>query len=220
MQIIYAIKSYVFAEGVNSLFRQEVKGIQPPAFCSVDCEEILHALSTQTCHFLVVDLDYLEGSSDLLFKQLRESYPSLKVIVIAENLDRRILHAYRNGISASFSKNESQVNVLIAILTILTNQVYVPNSIIFGVISDGHIFTEIETYLKLLSEKEISGLDQICLGKRMKEISQCLHIAPSTLSTHKLRIMRKLSLDNRRELVNFMSAYTDWKKNKSTASLL
>ncbi|NDE78821.1 MAG: DNA-binding response regulator [Chitinophagaceae bacterium] len=218
MQIIYAIKSYVFAEGVNSLFRQEVHAIQPPVFCAVEADEILRTLSIQTCHFLIVDLDYLEGSSGFLFKQIRQVFPSIKVIVIAENLDRRILHAYRNGISASFSKNESQVNVTIAIRTILTNQVYVPNSIIFGVISDGHIFTEIETHLKLLSDKEISVLDQICLGKRMKEISQHLDIAPSTLSTHKLRIMRKLSLDNRRELVSFMSAYMDWKKNKSTVS--
>ena len=213
MQIIYAIKSHVFAEGVNSLFRQEIQMIQPPAFCAVESDEILRTLSTQTCHCLVVDLDYLEGTPDLLFKQLKKYYPSLKVIVIAENLDRRILHAYRNGISASFSKNESQVNVSIAIRTILTNQVYVPNSIIYGVISGGHIFTEIETHLKLLSEKELTVLDHICSGKRMKEISQSLDIAPSTLSTHKLRIMRKLSLDNKRELMNFMSAYIDWKNS-------
>jgi two-component system response regulator NreC len=178
----------------------------------------LHALSSQRFHFLVIDLDYLEGSPDVLFNQIRESYPCLKVIVIAENLDRRILHAYRNGISASFSKNETKENVLIAIRTILTNQVYVPNSIILGVISEGHVFTEIETHIKLLSEKEIVVLDQICLGKRMKEISQYLKIAPSTLSTHKLRIMRKLSLDNRRELMNFMSAYIEWKNNNSNAS--
>ena len=213
MQIMYAIRSYVFAEGVNSLFRQEIPLIRPPVYCAVVSAEILHALSSQRFHFLVIDLDYLEGSPDVLFNQIRESYPCLKVIVIAENLDRRILHAYRNGISASFSKNETKENVLIAIRTILTNQVYVPNSIILGVISEGHVFTEIETHIKLLSEKEIVVLDQICLGKRMKEISQSLDIAPSTLSTHKLRIMRKLSLDNRRELMNFMSAYIDWKNS-------
>ncbi|MFM1857021.1 MAG: hypothetical protein RLZ05_81 [Bacteroidota bacterium] len=218
MQIIYAIKSYVFAEGINSLFRQEVQLIQPPSFCAVDSAGILQAISTQSCHFLVVDLDYLEGSAEYLFKQIRQAFPLLKVIVIAENLDRRILHAYRNGIAASFSKNETKENVSIAIRTIMANQVYVPNSIILGVISEGHVFTEIETHIKLLSEKEIIVLDQICLGKRMKEICQCLNIAPSTLSTHKLRIMRKLSLDNRRELMNFMSAYEDWKKNKSTVS--
>lgn len=213
MQILYAIRSYIFAEGIQSLFREEGLKLSPPEFSAVSSEKILQTLNDSSFNILFIDLDYLEDGGELLFIKLKQSFPSTKVVVIAENLDRKILNAYRKGIAASFSKNESKDNVILAIQAILSNQVYVPNSIIMGMISEGHVFTDIETQLKLLSAKEIQVLDHLSGGSRMKEVSQQMKIAPSTLSTHKLRIMKKLSLENRRALVNFIAAYLDWKKN-------
>lgn len=213
MQILYAIRSFIFAEGIQSLFRVEGYQVDSPSFCFVSSDKILQKLSEALFQILIVDVDYLDGPADLFFKKIKEIHPALKVIAIAENLDRKILKAYRKGIAASFSKNESKDNVILAIRTILSNQVYVPNSIIMGMISEGHVFTDMESQLKLLSAKEILVVEQLSAGKRMKEVSQEMKIAPSTLSTHKLRIMKKLSLENRRALLNFITAYLDWKRN-------
>ena len=217
MQVLYAIRSFIFVEGIHSLMREEVPQLTNPTICPVEVEAILHFVATRKFELLFVDMDCLGVASDALFKQLKESFPTLKVVAIAEQLDRKILKAYRKGIVASFSKNETKENVTLAIQAILSNQVYVPNSIIMGMISEGHVFTDIETQLKLLSTKEIQVLEHLSGGSRMKEVSQQMKIAPSTLSTHKLRIMKKLSLENRRALVNFIAAYLDWKKNNPTS---
>lgn len=213
MQILYAIRSFILVEGIHSFMREEVPQLTNPTICPVEVEAILHFVTTRKYDLLFVDMDCLGVASDALFKQLKESFPALKVVAIAELLDRKILKAYRKGIVASFSKNETKENVTLAIRAILSNQVYVPNSIIMGMISEGHVFTDIENQLKLLSAKEIQVLEHLSGGSRMKEVSLQMKIAPSTLSTHKLRIMKKLSLENRRALVNFIAAYLDWKKN-------
>ena len=217
MQVLYAIRSFIFVEGIHSFMKEEVRQLTNPTVCPVEVEAILHLVTTRKYDLLFVDMDCLGIASDALFKQLKDSFPTLKVVAIAEQLDRKILKAYRKGIVASFSKNETKEHVTLAIQAILSNQVYVPNSIIMGMISEGHVFTDIETQLKLLSTKEIQVLEHLSGGSRMKEVSQQMKIAPSTLSTHKLRIMKKLSLENRRALVNFIAAYLDWKKNNPTS---
>ncbi len=49
----------------------------------------------------------------------------------------------------------------------------------------------------------------------MKEVAQSLSMAPSTLSTHKLRIAQKLNLVSDSDFDSFLIAYDNWQKTSS-----
>jgi DNA-binding NarL/FixJ family response regulator len=69
--------------------------------------------------------------------------------------------------------------------------------------------------INLLSEKEIAVLKQLRKGQRMKEVAQSLSMAPSTLSTHKLRIAQKLNLLSDSDFDSFLIAYENWQKTST-----
>jgi DNA-binding CsgD family transcriptional regulator len=50
----------------------------------------------------------------------------------------------------------------------------------------------------------------------MKESARILGLAPSTLSAHKQRIMKKLGLTSSREFNNFLQAFMQTKKSLTT----
>jgi len=96
---------------------------------------------------------------------------------------------------------------------VLNGEIYVPHAIIVNLICEGHLFSNIPDLVKLLSAKEIKVINQLCKGQRMKQVAQELAMAPSTLSTHKLRISQKLNLLSDTDFSSFLTAYENWNKN-------
>ena len=54
-----------------------------------------------------------------------------------------------------------------------------------------------------LSERETRVMRLLAAGKPINEISQELALSPSTVSTYRARILRKLKLSNNAELVRY-----------------
>ena len=146
---------------------------------------------------------------------LKKHIPHIKIIFIYEQLSREILGAYRAGISGSFFRGDSLDTIKIAFQTVLNGEVYVPHTIIINLICEGHLFFDMPDLINLLSKKEIAVLKQLRKGQRMKEVAQSLSMAPSTLSTHKLRIAQKLNLVSDSDFDSFLIAYENWQKTSA-----
>ena len=143
--------------------------------------------------FVLDTVSYKKHAIDLI-RILKDDFPQIKIVFIYESLSREILSAYRAGISGSFFRGDSLDTIKIVFQTVLNGEVYVPHTIIINLICEGHLFFDMPDLINLLSEKEIAVLKQLRKGQRMKEVAQSLSMAPSTLSTHKLRIAQKLNL--------------------------
>ncbi len=69
-----------------------------------------------------------------------------------------------------------------------------------------HLFDGVEQERPLhesLSEREFEVLRLIVSGTPLASIADSLHVSPKTISTHKMRIMQKLGIDNNAALFRY-----------------
>lgn len=162
---------------------------------------------------LLIDIDSQLSDPVALLRSVKKKSPKKKVLFVCENLGRTVLQAYRNGLDGCFSKKESTAEIMTALGVVLDGKVHIPQSIIMSILCDGFVFTDFDVKLGQLTKREVVVLEHIASGKRMKEAARLLDLAPSTLSAHKQRIMKKLGLASSREFNNFLQAFIQQQKS-------
>lgn len=218
MRSLFLIKEPLLVEGLSTLLSKMVDELSLKVAEGGKEDEILQLVSEKNFDLFVLDtVSYKEQAIDLI-QVLKNHVPQLKIIFIYERLSREILSAYRAGISGTFFRGDSLDTIKIVFQTVLNGEIYVPHTIIINLICEGHLFFDMPDLINLLSEKEIAVLKQLRRGKRMKEVAQQLSMAPSTLSTHKLRIAQKLNLVSDSDFDSFLIAYENWQKTNSQSS--
>ncbi|MEY4586054.1 MAG: hypothetical protein RIT05_472 [Bacteroidota bacterium] len=218
MRSLFLIKEPLLVEGLSTLLSKMVDELSLKVAEGGKEDEILQLVSEKNFDLFVLDtVSYKEQAIDLI-QVLKNHVPQLKIIFIYERLSREILSAYRAGISGTFFRGDSLDTIKIVFQTVLNGEIYVPHTIIINLICEGHLFFDMPDLINLLSEKEIAVLKQLRRGKRMKEVAQHLSMAPSTLSTHKLRIAQKLNLVSDSDFDSFLIAYENWQKTNSQPS--
>ncbi len=215
MRSLFLIKEPLLVEGLSTILSKMVNELSLKVAQDEKEVEILQLVSEKSFDLFVLDtVSYKELAIDLM-GVLKNQVPHLKVIFIYERLSREVLGAYRAGISGIFFRGDSLDTIKIAFQTVLNGDVYVPHTIIINLICEGHLFFDMHELVNLLSKKEIAVLKNLRQGKRMKEVAQSLSMAPSTLSTHKLRIAQKLNLVSDSDFDSFLIAYDNWQKTSS-----
>jgi len=102
------------------------------------------------------------------------------------------ISALKAGASGYLCKTSPLGNLREAILKISTGGVYITNELaqIIAFNETGQNPAEI---LKKLSQREVQVLRMLVNGKQNKEIAMLLNINPKTVSTYRLRVMKKLA---------------------------
>jgi DNA-binding NarL/FixJ family response regulator len=215
MRTLFLIKEPLLVEGLSTLLSKMVNDFSLKVAQDDKEGEILRLISGKSFDLFVLDtVSYKKLAIDLI-RILKDDFPKIKIIFIYESLSREILSAYRAGISGSFFRGDSLDTIKIVFQTVLNGEVYVPHTIIINLICEGHLFFDMPDLINLLSEKEIAVIKQLRKGQRMKEVAQSLSMAPSTLSTHKLRIAQKLNLLSDSDFDSFLIAYENWEKTST-----
>lgn len=207
MKILFLFGSQLLLEGINSILKKLYKNVSISYLTSLP--ELEFQLNARKWDLVIVDADQGFLFIEKILKLTKLKDANIKTIFFYEVLNQKGLMAYRLGLKGSFSKSDSKANIELAFKTVLNGQVYVPQSLILNIICDGYVFTNLEHQVGLLSNKEKELLFFLSQGKRMKEITQLMKLAPSTLSTHKHRIMQKLRLNTNQEFNSFLKAYSD-----------
>lgn len=205
MRVFFLFDSQLLAEGLKNLLllvhdQAEPEWLQPG-------HDIQQQLQNHPWSILLLDAD-MQGIDQLaLLTWVKENDFPGKIIFVYEKIDRKLLEAYRRGLNGSFSKTDSKETITQAIASIVQGDVYVPQSIIMNILYDGFIITDLDARINQLSERERSVLRNISNGQRNKEAAKRLGLAPSTLSAHKQRIMKKMGIATRQEFANFLKAF-------------
>ena len=211
MKTLFLMKEPLLAEGLLALLSKKVDELLLDVISSIHESELIKLVTEKNIQLVVIDTLSIGIPSCQLIKQLNEQPHSPRIILIYDCLSRGVLSAYRSGMSGCFFRGDSLETISLAFQTVIRGEVYVPHVIIINLICEGHLFTDISDLVKLLSAKELTVLDQLCKGHRMKDIALRLSMAPSTLSTHKLRISQKLNLLTDLDFNSFLKAYEKWK---------
>ncbi|WP_342513398.1 response regulator transcription factor [Sporosarcina sp. FSL K6-1522] len=157
---------------------------------------------------LLMDLSMPPGESGLIATgKIKEDFPETKILILTMHDDEEYLfHVLKNGASGYVLKNSPDEELLIAIRVIYEGGTYIHPAMATSLVRefvrrDGE-GAETDPF-KILSKREIEVLPLVAKGYGNKEIAEKLYISVKTVEAHKSKIMEKLQLKSRPELVEY-----------------
>lgn len=155
---------------------------------------------------VVTDVSMPDMNGAQLTKRLRQEYPHIKVIALTgfedQNYLRQLLQA---GVSGYVLKRVAAKQLIHAIRIVAGGGIYLEPSLA-GRVVGGYIGRRSNTGINPagdLSEREEEVLRRIALGYSNKEIAAQLDISVKTIETYKTRLMEKLDLHSRVDIVRY-----------------
>ncbi|MEK3936077.1 response regulator transcription factor [Sporosarcina sp. FSL W7-1349] len=157
---------------------------------------------------LLMDLSMPPGQSGLIATgRIKEEFPETKILILTMYDDEEYLfHVLKNGASGYVLKNSPDEELLAAIRTVHAGGIYIQPTMESPLVReflekdmDG---VETDPY-RILSKREIEILPLVARGYGNKEIAEKLFISVKTVEAHKAKIMEKLQLKGRPELVEY-----------------
>lgn len=141
-------------------------------------------------------------------RQIREKAPAVKVLALTVHDDKAHLKRFLEaGASGYVPKKAADVQLLEAIRVVDKGEVYLHPSqanILVESIKKGDILDgEEEDKMSLLSPRERKVLELLSMGYTNQEAAEKLSLSIKTVETYKARLMEKLSLKSRSELIRY-----------------
>nr|WP_285858902.1 response regulator transcription factor [Bhargavaea ginsengi] len=157
---------------------------------------------------LIMDLSMPPGENGLIATgKIKEDFPDTKILILTMHDDEEYLfNVLKSGASGYMLKNAPDEELLHAIRTIRRGGTYIhpkmATSLVREFVKADHTAAPDDPY-ELLSKRELEILPLVAKGYGNKEIAEMLYISVKTVEAHKAKIMEKLGLKSRPELVEF-----------------
>lgn len=157
---------------------------------------------------LLMDLSMPPGESGLIATgKIHESFPETKILILTmHDAEEYLFHVLKNGASGYVLKNAPDQELLNAIRTVYKGETYIypsmATSLVQELMENGSGEYEGDPF-KILTKREIEVLPLAAKGYGNKEIAEKLFISIKTVEAHKARIMVKLNLKSRPELIEY-----------------
>jgi len=158
--------------------------------------ETIEGLPNHKPDVLLLDINLPDINGIELSKQLLKKYPDLKIIGLTNFEDisfvKRML---KNGVHGYLLKNTDKLELLTAIRTVLSGEVFLQKDIHKRLLSQDNS-TPDNGLKPNLTRREYDVLVAISEELTTQEISEKLFISPKTVETHRMNIMSKLGAKN------------------------
>ena len=157
---------------------------------------------------IIMDLNMPPGENGLTAtRKLKEALPEIKVLILTMHDDREyIFRVLQAGASGYILKSADDLDLINAIRTVRKGEAYLYPKAQKLLIEDymERIMTDgADEIFELLSSREQEVLEYIAKGYTNKEIADILYLSVKTIEAHKTKIMEKLKLKTRPELVKY-----------------
>lgn len=169
-----------------------VLGAEPALVVCAEAAGSREALELAAQHLpevAVIDLMLADGDGLKLVRELRQSYPDMRLVVLSM-LDAAAYEpkALAVGADAFISKREGP-EAVVAGLKLALQRVRIPRAVASG------------DDVSLLSERELQVFRELGLGRSTAEIAAALGVSVKTVETHRESIKLKLGLPHANALV-------------------
>ena len=153
----------------------------------------------------LVDVDLRDGGI-LAVQEIVAKVPASGVIVLADDCTRsQLLDAVRGGAVGFLGKDDEARTLPCAIEAVLAGEAAIPRRLVGGLLdavkASGMGRRRSTARLAGLTQREMEVLEMVCQGRSTKNIASLLFIAPVTVRTHVMSMMRKLDVGDREALV-------------------
>ncbi len=157
---------------------------------------------------LLMDLSMPPGESGLIATgKINEDFPDTKIVILTMyDEEEYLFHVLKNGASGYVLKNSPDEELFSAIRTVYNGGTYIQPSMATSLVREfvKKDSNQVETDpFKILSKREIEVLPLVAKGYGNKEIAEKLYISVKTVEAHKAKLMEKLNLKSKPELVEY-----------------
>ncbi|MFS0783720.1 response regulator transcription factor [Bacillus sp. 1P06AnD] len=157
---------------------------------------------------LLLDISMPPGESGLIATgKISEDFPETKILILTMYDDEEYLYyVLRNGASGYILKSAPDEELVSAIRTVYNGGTYIQPKmatlLVREYVQKDHSADENDPF-KILSKRELEILPLVAKGYGNKEIAEKLFISVKTVESYKAKIMEKLHLKSRPELVEY-----------------
>lgn len=162
------------------------------------------------------------GGIDAL-RIIKEKTPSVSIIILTmhEN-EAYLLEALRAGASGYVLKKAADNELISAIRAVYGGEVFIPSSLTKSVVKEmvsGSVSREesVDNSQEQLSPRELEVLTMVAQGYTNQQLADRLYLSVKTVETYKARVMEKLNLNSRFELVRYALQHGFLDKDNQTS---
>ncbi|ADG20738.1 response regulator [Paraburkholderia atlantica] len=164
--------------------------------------EVIDGLRSRAVDLLLLDMTMPGISGIVLIRRVRAEHPSLPVLVLSIHDEAQVAsRALRAGATGYLTKDSDPEVLLAAIRKLAEGGRFLDPKLVDALVFDTQR-DDVPPH-KVLSDREFQVLQMLAAGRSINEIAETCTLSAKTISTHKMRLMRKLGLSNNAELIRY-----------------
>lgn len=164
--------------------------------------EVIDKVRQAGLDLLLLDMTMPGLSGVDLVRRVRGDRPTLPILVLSMHNEGQVVsRALRAGASGYVTKDSDPAILLSAIRKVAMGGRFIDPALVDAIVfevGDGD-----KAPHECLSDREFQVLQRIVAGEAIGEIGASLNLSAKTISTHKMRLMQKLGVDNNADLIRY-----------------
>jgi two-component system response regulator NreC len=165
-------------------------------------DEALQLVPAATPDIVVMDLGMPGMTAFDAIRCIRQDHPDIGVIVLSMHKGNEIVtKALESGADGYVPKSSAHTDLLRAIRTVNSGKAYLHPSATTVLVRSIRTAGNAQVLLSTLSDREREVMRWTARGYSSREIGNMLAISGKTVDTYRSRLMQKLDLEHRAELV-------------------
>ncbi|GCD79097.1 response regulator transcription factor [Schleiferia thermophila] len=208
-KVILCDDHIMFRKGMI-LYLNRDKDIQVVAEAS-NGEELLNLLPNVDADIIILDIEMPVKNGMAALRDIKKIKPDIKVLMVTMHPEEVYgLAARKLGADGYITKSTEPRMILKAVRKLMAGHEFFNREILAKARSKPQGKPVVK-----LSKRESEVLSLLATGKSNKEVADELNISDKTVSTYKLRLLKKLNAKSVIDLVNFAKYYAN--SNSSTS---
>jgi two-component system invasion response regulator UvrY len=169
--------------------------------------ELFRLLAAAAVDVVLLDVSMPGASFIVTLRELRSRHPTVKVLVLsAHPEDQWAARSLQGGASGYLTKDHTPDQLVQAIRRVARGGKYVSESMaerLAGMVDGGMTRAPHER----LSDREFEVLRALGSGMLVKDVAAQLRISAKTVSTYRARLLEKMGLESKADLVRYVAAH-------------
>ena len=199
IRVLVADHQPIVSYGIRMLFENstDIKIINTAS----TAKQLLEYLKKSNTDIVLMSIDLTDINGITVLRTIKKEFRDVAVIVFSTHPeDIYAISAIKAGASGYLSKSVTTATIKRAVLKVYKGGIHVSKELAQTLTFEKNSQGTMNLYKKL-STREVEVLKLISSGKRNNEIAYQLDINEKTVSTYKLRLMKKLNVSNLVELI-------------------
>lgn len=168
-------------------------------------KDTIDALVKEEPDVLLLDINLPDISGIELSKQIRDTYPELKIIVLSVHNEKAVISSVlQNGVNGYVLKNSIGDEIIQAIHQVIDGELYMcrqTRDIYENQDNNGPDF------IPKITRREKEILQLVTEGLTSSQIAEKLFISPYTVETHRKNLMEKFDVSNMTAIIKYATEF-------------